>query len=46
MDRLDQSSLEVNRRHIHAQRQAMEEAARAVSDAVFGDSVELGRIGA
>jgi integrase len=46
MDRLDQSSLEVNRRYIHAQRQAMEEAARAVSDAVFGDSVELGRIGA
>jgi integrase len=46
MDRLDQSSVEVNRRYTHAQQAAMEEAAQAVSNAMFATSSVLGRLGA
>ena len=46
MNRLDQSTVEINRRYTHAQQVAMRAAAEAVSDAMFAGSVELGRLGA
>jgi integrase len=45
MNRLDQSTLQINRRYTHAQQAASAEAARAVSDAMFADSLELGGLG-